>query len=687
MQGKSKFLVGDYIVEPSHNRITLKDKEFSIEPKIMEVLCYLCEHPDKVVSKQEFLDALWPGQTLGQEVITRAIFELRKIFNDSAKSPQYISTVTRKGYCFIHPVSLPENIQKIEPSDQQSAPEVKRKINTNVMLFGLTLVVFAFAWMLLNKEFEGQHTQQNVSAETTLLSHNYQRVGQASFSANGEQLIFAAQQDDQYVVVIKTLATQQQQVVLTSDNRIVSPVLLNNNDFIYGMCETNSCDIQRFEQANGSSTAFGLSIPFLRKLALNSDATLLLLDKGGRRQRSFAIFNIAEQRFLDMPDLKDVRQPVFDAETNHVFYLVIAENGHTQLKRFDIFEQRIKPVNVEFDQVFSIANGATGQLWVSARRQGKSGIWLLDLSTSSLMHAVAATPGDVVSALEYHVATDRLVYQSNKRNIDIGIEGLPIEPKHLNSDLIDMNAVYLPQQKALVFASNRSGFYELWKATQGKVEKLTDVSANVIERPIVSTDESLLAFAFSALNKTAIRIFDIEKREIIQAAELPEKAHLLSWKKDKSGIYYSSPTKDSYAIYFLSLEDKSATTVALNAGVLYQEDDAGNHYFGNMATAHLMKQSQAGEVSSVFGLPRSALPILAHQAMVNGQRLYFANRTQQARTISSVNLQDMSESTALTLPSNAFVTQLGYDQQVFAVYDQLVFDDQQLMTTSFSPKQ
>ena len=124
-----EFRVGDWLVEPDLNCITRANKKTSVEPKVIEVLAYLADHPGEVLSKDQILHAVWPDTFVSEEVLRYSISELRKAFNDDAKNPHIIQTIARRGYRLIADVSnksIPDSrgsIAVLAFSDMSSAQD------------------------------------------------------------------------------------------------------------------------------------------------------------------------------------------------------------------------------------------------------------------------------------------------------------------------------------------------------------------------------------------------------------------------------------------------------------------------------------------------------------------------------------------------------------------------------------
>ena len=72
-----------------------------LQPKTFAVLRYLLERPQRLVTKDELLDALWAGVHVGEAVLKTHLREIRQALGDKVKAPRFIETVHRRGYRFI----------------------------------------------------------------------------------------------------------------------------------------------------------------------------------------------------------------------------------------------------------------------------------------------------------------------------------------------------------------------------------------------------------------------------------------------------------------------------------------------------------------------------------------------------------------------------------------------------------
>ena len=99
------FFVADWRVRPALGKLERGEDSVAVEPRAMQFLCCLARHAPEVVSKQRLIREVWGDAFVTDEVLSHAVWELRKAFGDEAKSPRYIQTLARKGYRLLAAVS------------------------------------------------------------------------------------------------------------------------------------------------------------------------------------------------------------------------------------------------------------------------------------------------------------------------------------------------------------------------------------------------------------------------------------------------------------------------------------------------------------------------------------------------------------------------------------------------------
>lgn len=86
-----------FVLDPHTVRLMQHGQVVEVEPQVFETLLLLLRHNHRVVTKQELLDHVWQGRSVTDQVITRTIYEIRKILDQGADQSM-IRTVRGSGY-------------------------------------------------------------------------------------------------------------------------------------------------------------------------------------------------------------------------------------------------------------------------------------------------------------------------------------------------------------------------------------------------------------------------------------------------------------------------------------------------------------------------------------------------------------------------------------------------------------
>jgi TolB-like protein/DNA-binding winged helix-turn-helix (wHTH) protein/Flp pilus assembly protein TadD len=95
------FRFGDFVLDLDGYALRRGDVATRLQPKTFDVLRYLVENPGRLVTKQELLDAVWPGVIVTENSLTRCIKDVRRALDDDVDAPRYVETLPRKGYRFL----------------------------------------------------------------------------------------------------------------------------------------------------------------------------------------------------------------------------------------------------------------------------------------------------------------------------------------------------------------------------------------------------------------------------------------------------------------------------------------------------------------------------------------------------------------------------------------------------------
>jgi DNA-binding winged helix-turn-helix (wHTH) protein len=96
----------DYILDVARRELWRGCEPVVVEPQVFDVLVYLVQHPERVVTRDELLQAVWDGRIVSESAITNRVNAARRAIGDSGEAQRLIRTVPRKGFRFIAILAL-----------------------------------------------------------------------------------------------------------------------------------------------------------------------------------------------------------------------------------------------------------------------------------------------------------------------------------------------------------------------------------------------------------------------------------------------------------------------------------------------------------------------------------------------------------------------------------------------------
>ena len=110
MIGNKSFVFRFSDVEVREHEFSLlkAGKVLAVEPKAFRVLLHLLRNPQKLISKEELLNAVWGDTAVTEGSLTRCIWLLRRQLGDDINEPRFIETVATVGYRLVCKVEVSE---------------------------------------------------------------------------------------------------------------------------------------------------------------------------------------------------------------------------------------------------------------------------------------------------------------------------------------------------------------------------------------------------------------------------------------------------------------------------------------------------------------------------------------------------------------------------------------------------
>ncbi|MGC2467431.1 MAG: winged helix-turn-helix domain-containing protein [Candidatus Acidiferrum sp.] len=104
----SLYRFGQFVLDPARRTLSRADSPVSLTPKAFDVLLFLAQNPNRLVTKEELLQAVWGDTFVEEGNLTQYISHLRKALDDNSEDTRLIVTIARKGYQFTADVTVAE---------------------------------------------------------------------------------------------------------------------------------------------------------------------------------------------------------------------------------------------------------------------------------------------------------------------------------------------------------------------------------------------------------------------------------------------------------------------------------------------------------------------------------------------------------------------------------------------------
>jgi len=118
-----QFLFADHTLDTDTRELRRDGTAISVQPQVFDLLIYLVQNRERVVSKEDILAALWGGRTVADSTLATHINAARKAVGDSGEEQRLIRTVARKGVRFIGEVRLPGS-EAVPAAGSAAAPRM-----------------------------------------------------------------------------------------------------------------------------------------------------------------------------------------------------------------------------------------------------------------------------------------------------------------------------------------------------------------------------------------------------------------------------------------------------------------------------------------------------------------------------------------------------------------------------------
>lgn len=222
------------VVDVKAGRVIVAGRVVDLEPKAYDLLVLLVARAGDLLTKQDLLDAVWPGVFVTDNAIARVVAQLRRALGDSAREGRYIETVPTRGYRFVAPVTVvpmapaasdearPTFVAAPRPEDAAagtSSSWAARRANYLSAFFAVVAVVsLALAWIAQQR---AAVPAPGSPAPTGLvqLTSSPSLDAFPAWSPDGLTLAYSSDRSGTFEIHLRALASGGRRDALTSDGQ------------------------------------------------------------------------------------------------------------------------------------------------------------------------------------------------------------------------------------------------------------------------------------------------------------------------------------------------------------------------------------------------------------------------------------------------------------------------------------
>ena len=600
------FRVGEFLIEPQLNSISKDGYSTRVEPKVMQVLVCLCDAADQVLTKERLIQSVWTDTFVTDDVLTRAISELRKALGDDSKEPRYIQTIPRSGYRLIAPVSHTHI-----DAGNQAVPTIQRTRSLLTPLLGMVflLLILSVAASLYLSQRSAVKTRP--SMRVVPFTSFPGREDFAVLSPDGNQIAFAwgGEKGDNADIYVKSINAERP-LRITSDPALdLEPAWSPDGQRI--------CFV-RYEHDTGKFTilvtsALGTAPERMLFAVTHMPANLTWSPDGkfiatsdappGSKASSIVLFSLetGEKRNLTKPPNHywADSMPAISPDGKSIAF--VRENTPITGDIYVVPTTGGEPRRITYDNARHIFNsGIVGGLtWTadgtelifSSTRGGTASLWRV--ATSGGEPERVAVGGDNTYRPSVSLQGHRLSYVQVSGGtpvyrIDLarttGHTALP--SRFLSSTREDASPRYSPDGKRIAFQSDRSGNPEIWMCDSDgqNLIQLTSFRKGVAGTPQWAPDGNQIAFDYRATGTSDVYVIDIAGGVPRRITYEDSDDSVPSWSRDGRYIYFASTRDGDLQVWKTAVEGGQAIQITKEGGFsAFESADSKYLYYSKKA--------------------------------------------------------------------------------------------------------
>lgn len=574
------FRVAGRLVEPSLNRID----GAQIEPKIIQVLVALASRPGEVVTREELMTLVWGDVFVTDDVLNRAIREIRRLFADDAERPRVVETIRKRGYRLVAPVEL-QGAQSEPTALTRDASWTPGPIAIAVMLGVAMLAGAALVWLGVGR---GGSVTTEARLRFTPLTSDPGNEYDPALSPDGERLAYVARGPDGATrIFVKPTHGGSVTQITNGNGHDTAPAWSPDGAHVaYAHMDDGQCVIRIADAFGTSSRAAGpCGSRETLKMSWSADGRRLAI--AARKNNNSGPFRIelvdlesgARQPVSDPPEgIVGDDSPAFSPDGRSIAFLRSISGAIGDIFVMSADGRAARRVTTDNADVIGIDWEPDGRnLVFSSDRAGGISMFRVPVAGGEptlvtgggtrVKHPAVASRAGAIAYEDWH-------YEINIVDVALrGGERLPISP---TTDQWNFHPQISPDGSKIAFQSTRSGPYEIWVADRdGSNAVQITSSGGYKSMPRWSPDGRSLVFVTRVEEVAQLVIVDVATRRVHPVMTDAGGLAAPSFTHDGASVYFASPRSGSWQTWRMPAAGGAAQQVTTAGGYAALESPDG----------------------------------------------------------------------------------------------------------------
>ena len=596
----SQFEVGEWSVHPTLNRLSRNGEEVRVEPKVMQVLEVLAETPGEVVTRETLVARVWPGVFVSEDVLHRAIRELRRIFGDDTNNPTYVETIRKRGYRLIAPVRTATT----ETPTPAPAPAPRRSsffIAAASIAFAAALgaVVYALASRPAGTD------PAPADVRFVALTSGPANETDPALSPDGARLAFAMRPDpadyregaaaDIYITE-GAGRTPQRVVAHPADDRYPA-WSFDASSLAFIRIDGATCDVMLFTFTDRRERRVAPCGNFEEpRVSWSADGEWLVESfapgpdpiRGWQIARISTRTGVREELTLPSPGTLGDHSPSVSPDGTRIAF-VRGLNGATSDLHVIPFGGG-PPARVTWDNqdLVGVDWSADGRsLFYATDRAGGYTVWRVPAEGGTpelVIGGAAKLKHPSVARTNGRIAYESWAYEINlweapiTARLDLEADlTSTLRPAVQTSDQWNHSPEFSPDARRIAFVSTRSGGAELWVADRdgANAQQLTTFGRAAIRQPRWSPDAARILISAAVNGRLDLYLVDVGGGALTRLTDDEDDEIAPAWSHDGAAVLFGARRSGIWQLMRMTIADRSRSQLTTDGGYAPQTSPDG----------------------------------------------------------------------------------------------------------------